>query len=133
MVGAFVEQITDYFHLGSKEQKERYIPDLASGKTIGCFGLTEPNHGSNPGRHSIRHIPSIILAGMETKAKWDDKKGVYRLSGTKTWISNSPVADVFIVWARSDKHNNAVKVGNLFALMPVHNSIQCRASFWIKE
>jgi glutaryl-CoA dehydrogenase len=71
---------------------------LASGKKIGAFGLTEPNHGSNP-------------AGMETKAKWDEKTKTYRISGTKTWISNSPVADVFIVWARSDRHDNAVKVG----------------------
>lgn len=85
------------YNMGSEEQKERYMPGLVSGEKIGCFGLTEPNHGSNP-------------AGMETKAKWDGSKGVYRLSGTKTWISNSPVADVFIVWARSDKHNNSVKV-----------------------
>lgn len=83
--------------LGSEEQKQKYIPDLAAGKKIGCFGLTEPNHGSNP-------------AGMETKAKWDENKKVYRLNGTKTWISNSPVADVFIVWARSDKHGGKIRV-----------------------
>uniref|UniRef100_A0A915CNU0 Glutaryl-CoA dehydrogenase n=1 Tax=Ditylenchus dipsaci TaxID=166011 RepID=A0A915CNU0_9BILA len=82
---------------GSEEQRQKYIPDLASGKKIGAFGLTEPNHGSNP-------------AGMETKAKWDENAKVYKLSGTKTWISNSPVADVFVVWARSDRHDNAVKV-----------------------
>lgn len=64
---------------------------------MGAFGLTEPNHGSNP-------------AGMETKAKWDESKKVYKLSGTKTWISNAPVADVMVVWARSDRHENAVKV-----------------------
>ncbi|CAI4232852.1 unnamed protein product [Auanema sp. JU1783] len=84
------------YNYGSEEQKEKYIPGLASGEQIGCFGLTEPNHGSNP-------------AGMETVAKWDEKTKTYRLSGTKTWISNSPVADVMIVWARSDKHNNAIK------------------------
>ncbi|VDM51183.1 unnamed protein product [Toxocara canis] len=62
---------------------------------IGCFGLTEPNHGSNP-------------AGMETKARRDANAKVYKLSGTKSWISNSPVADVMIVWARSDRHNNEI-------------------------
>uniref|UniRef100_A0A0K0E469 glutaryl-CoA dehydrogenase (ETF) n=1 Tax=Strongyloides stercoralis TaxID=6248 RepID=A0A0K0E469_STRER len=84
------------YNYGSKEQKEKFIPLLASGEKIGCFGLTEPNHGSNP-------------AGMETKAIWDEKNKVYRLLGTKTWITNSPVADIMIVWARSDKHNNAIK------------------------
>lgn len=85
------------FTSGSEEQKQKYIPDLAVGKKIGAFGLTEPNHGSNPG-------------GMETKAKWDESAKVYRLSGTKTWISNAPVADVFVVWARSDRHENSIKV-----------------------
>uniref|UniRef100_A0AC35U7D4 Glutaryl-CoA dehydrogenase, mitochondrial n=1 Tax=Rhabditophanes sp. KR3021 TaxID=114890 RepID=A0AC35U7D4_9BILA len=84
------------YNYGSEEQKQKYIPSLANGEKIGCFGLTEPNHGSNPG-------------GMETKAIWDEKNKVYRLKGTKTWITNSPVADVFVVWARSDKHNNAIK------------------------
>ncbi|KAH7722788.1 hypothetical protein AAVH_09740 [Aphelenchoides avenae] len=84
------------YNYGSEEQKEKYIPDLAAGKKIGAFGLTEPNHGSNPG-------------GMETKAKWDESAKVYRLSGTKTWISNAPVADVFVVWARSDRHESAIK------------------------
>jgi len=84
------------FNYGSDDQKDRYIPDLVSGKKVGCFGLTEPNHGSNP-------------AGMETKAKWDSNKKVYRLSGTKTWITNSPVADVFVVWARSDRHDGSVR------------------------
>lgn len=74
---------------------------MASGKTIGAFGLTEPNHGSNPN-------------GMETKAIWDENKKVYHLFGTKTWISNSPVADVFIVWARSNRHNNDIKVNYVF-------------------
>lgn len=72
---------------GSEKQKAKYLPELATGKFVGCFGLTEPNHGSNPG-------------GMETRAR---KKGnVYILSGTKTWITNSPIADVFIVWAKDD-------------------------------
>ncbi|KAK6029795.1 acyl-CoA dehydrogenase protein [Ostertagia ostertagi] len=84
------------YNYGTEEQKQKYIPGLASGELVGCFGLTEPNHGSDP-------------AGMETRARWDEKTKTYRLSGTKTWISNSPVADVFIVWARSDKHNNDVK------------------------
>jgi len=81
---------------GTEQQKKKYIPDLASGRKIGAFGLTEPNHGSNPG-------------GMETKAVWDSKNNVYILSGTKSWISNSPVADIFIVWARCDRHDNAIK------------------------
>nr|CAD2200357.1 unnamed protein product [Meloidogyne enterolobii] len=84
------------FQYGSEEQKQKYIPSLASGEKIGAFGITEPNHGSNP-------------AGMETKAVWDEKEKVYKLSGAKSWISNSPVADIFIIWARSDKHENAVK------------------------
>ncbi|KAL6736217.1 hypothetical protein Aduo_006596 [Ancylostoma duodenale] len=84
------------YNYGNEEQKKKYIPGLASGDLVGCFGLTEPNHGSNP-------------SGMETKARWDEKTKTYRLSGTKSWISNSPVADVMIVWARSDKHNNDIK------------------------
>nr|CAD2149973.1 unnamed protein product [Meloidogyne enterolobii] len=84
------------FQYGSEEQKQKYIPSLASGEKIGAFGITEPNHGSNP-------------AGMETKAVWNEKEKVYKLSGAKSWISNSPVADIFIIWARSDKHENAVK------------------------
>jgi glutaryl-CoA dehydrogenase len=70
---------------GSDEQKDRWLPDLASGEKVGCFGLTEPEHGSNP-------------SGMETRAERDD--GEYVLSGSKTWITNSPIADVAVVWAR---------------------------------
>jgi len=70
---------------GSEEQKKKYLPRLASGELIGCFGLTEPNHGSDPG-------------SMETRAVKTD--GGYRISGSKTWITNSPIADVFIVWAK---------------------------------
>uniref|UniRef100_F1KWV4 glutaryl-CoA dehydrogenase (ETF) n=1 Tax=Ascaris suum TaxID=6253 RepID=F1KWV4_ASCSU len=83
------------YNYGSEAQKKKYIPGLAAGELIGCFGLTEPNHGSNP-------------AGMETKARWDGNAKVYKLSGTKSWISNSPVADVMIVWARSDRHDNEI-------------------------
>ena len=74
--------------LGTLEQKERYIPDLARGKMIGCFGLTEPNHGSDPG-------------SMEAVAKPHPyKEGYLSLSGSKTWITNSPIADVLLVWAK---------------------------------
>lgn len=72
---------------GTDQQKEKYLPKLAAGEWVGCFGLTEPNHGSDPG-------------GMETNAVFDEKKGVYILNGSKTWITNSPIADVFIIWAK---------------------------------
>src|SRR5271166_4112608 len=72
---------------GSEEQKRRYLPALARGELIGCFGLTEPDHGSDPG-------------SMVTRAR--AAPGGFRLSGAKTWISNSPFADVFIVWAKTD-------------------------------
>jgi glutaryl-CoA dehydrogenase len=72
---------------GSEAQRAKYLPRLARGELIGCFGLTEPNHGSDPG-------------SMETRAREVD--GGYRLTGAKTWISNSPIADVFVVWAKQD-------------------------------
>ena len=72
---------------GTEEQREKYLPKLATGEWIGCFGLTEPDHGSDPG-------------GMVTRAKTVD--GGYRLTGSKMWISNSPLADVFIVWAKTE-------------------------------
>lgn len=72
---------------GTDEQKKKYLPNLASGKWVGCFGLTEPNHGSDP-------------ASMETRAKKAD--GGYVLQGNKMWITNSPIADVFVVWAKLD-------------------------------
>ena len=72
---------------GTEEQRKKYLPQLASGKLIGCFGLTEPNHGSDP-------------ASMETRAKKVD--GGYILQGNKMWITNSPIADVFVVWAKLD-------------------------------
>ena len=74
-------------NFGSKEQKERYLPKLASGEYIGCFGLTEPDHGSDPG-------------GMNTRAR--KVEGGYSLSGAKNWISNSPISDVFIIWAKEE-------------------------------
>ncbi|MBR07852.1 MAG: acyl-CoA dehydrogenase [Rickettsiales bacterium] len=72
---------------GSEEQKRKYLPKLASGEMLGCFGLTEPNHGSNPG-------------GMETRIK--DMGDHYLLNGAKMWISNAPKADVAVVWAKND-------------------------------
>ncbi|GAA5883609.1 hypothetical protein JCM16303_004911 [Sporobolomyces ruberrimus] len=72
---------------GTKEIKEKYLPGLAKGELIGCFGLTEPDHGSDP-------------AGMATEATEAPGGGGYLLSGAKTWISNSPIADVFVVWAK---------------------------------
>ena len=79
---------------GSEAQRERYLPKLASGALIGCFGLTEPDAGSDPG------------AMTTTAAKTTSG---YRLNGAKTWISNAPIADVFIVWARSDAHGGKVR------------------------
>lgn len=75
------------YNYGTEEQKQKYLPKLASGEFIGCFGLTEPDYGSDPG-------------GMVTRAKTVD--GGYLLNGAKMWISNSPIADVFVVWAKTD-------------------------------
>jgi glutaryl-CoA dehydrogenase len=72
---------------GTEAQREKYLPRLASGEWVGCFGLTEPDHGSDPG-------------GMKTRARSTD--GGYHLSGSKMWITNSPIADVFVVWAKTD-------------------------------
>ncbi|ESZ86963.1 MAG: acyl-CoA dehydrogenase [Blastomonas sp. CACIA14H2] len=79
---------------GSDEQRRKYLPGLTSGTLIGCFGLTEPDAGSDP-------------AGMKTRAKKVD--GGYVISGAKTWISNSPFADVFVIWAKSDAHGGAIR------------------------
>jgi glutaryl-CoA dehydrogenase len=79
---------------GSEEQRQKYLPGLASGQLIGCFGLTEPDAGSDP-------------AGMKTRA--EKTAGGYRLTGSKTWISNSPFADVFVVWAKSDHHGGRIR------------------------
>ncbi len=72
---------------GTEAQKQKYLPKLAAGEAIGCFGLTEPDHGSDPG-------------SMVTRAR--SVPGGYRMTGTKTWITNSPIADVFVVWAKDD-------------------------------
>ncbi len=79
---------------GSEEQRMKYLPKLASGEYIGCFGLTEPDAGSDPG-------------GMKTVAKKTD--GGYVLNGSKMWISNSPIADVFVIWAKSDAHGGKIR------------------------
>ncbi|WP_300454894.1 acyl-CoA dehydrogenase [Accumulibacter sp.] len=75
------------FRFGTEQQRRKYLPRLASGECIGCFGLTEPNHGSDPG-------------GLESRAR--QVSGGYSVSGRKMWITNSPIADVFIVWAKDD-------------------------------
>ena len=82
------------FAYGNDEQRNKYLPKLATGELVGCFGLTEPDHGSDPG-------------GMLTRAKQVD--GGYLISGAKNWITNSPIADVFIIWAKSDAHDNKIK------------------------
>lgn len=78
---------------GTTEQKEKYLPKLATGEYIGCFGLTEPDSGSDP-------------AGMKTRAK--KVEGGYRLTGSKMWITNSPIADVFVVWAKNEAEDNQI-------------------------
>lgn len=78
------------YEFGSEKQKKKYIPKLIKGDLIGCFGLTEPNHGSDP-------------AGMQTNAKKVD--GGWIINGSKTWITNSPIADIAIVWAKDDDGN----------------------------
>ncbi|CAF4934818.1 unnamed protein product [Pieris macdunnoughi] len=75
---------------GSEEQKQKYLPRMAKGELVGCFGLTEPNFGSDAG-------------GMVTKAKYDSKTKTYILSGSKTWITNSPIADILIIWAKNEE------------------------------
>eukprot|EP00163_Fabomonas_tropica_P012791 TRINITY_DN2414_c0_g5_i1.p1 TRINITY_DN2414_c0_g5~~TRINITY_DN2414_c0_g5_i1.p1 ORF type:complete len:395 (+),score=82.69 TRINITY_DN2414_c0_g5_i1:118-1302(+) len=79
---------------GSEEQKQKFLPKLASGEMVGCFGLTEPDHGSDPG-------------SMITRAKKVD--GGYLLSGQKMWITNSPIADLAVVWAKSEAHENKIR------------------------
>lgn len=76
------------YAFGTEQQKKKYIPELAQGKLVGCFGLTEPNHGSDP-------------AGMETRAR-KQSDGSFVISGSKNWITNSPIADVFVIWAKDD-------------------------------
>lgn len=83
------------YKYGSEEQKQKFLPKLASGELVGCFGLTEPNFGSDAG-------------GMESNLKYSKESKCYVLNGTKTWITNAPIADVFVVWAR-DKDDRRVK------------------------
>jgi glutaryl-CoA dehydrogenase len=82
------------FAYGSEEQRQKYLPKLASGEVIGCFGLTEPDAGSDPG-------------GMRSRAVKVD--GGYCLNGNKTWITNAPIADVFVVWVKSEAHGGAIR------------------------
>jgi glutaryl-CoA dehydrogenase len=107
------------FAYGTEAQKAYFLPKLASGEWVGCFGLTEPDAGSDP-------------ASMRTRARKID--GGYRLNGTKTWISNSPIADVFVVWAKSDAHDGAIKgfvlkAGTKGLSAPqIHGKLSLRAS-----
>ncbi|MCW3797482.1 acyl-CoA dehydrogenase [Sphingomonas sp. BN140010] len=82
------------FAYGSEQQRRKYLPGLASGELVGCFGLTEPDAGSDPG-------------GMRTRA--EKIEGGYRIAGAKMWISNSPIADVFVIWAKSDAHDGKIR------------------------
>ena len=82
------------FAYGSEEQRMKYLPGLAKGELVGCFGLTEPDAGSDPG-------------GMRTRAK--KTATGYTISGAKMWITNSPIADVFVVWAKSEAHGDAIR------------------------
>ena len=79
---------------GSEDQRRKYLPRLATGAIVGCFGVTEPDHGSDPG-------------GMTTRA--ERAAGGYRLTGSKTWITNAPIADVMVVWAKSEAHANEIR------------------------
>jgi glutaryl-CoA dehydrogenase len=101
---------------GSEEQKQRYLPGMAQGKLIGCFGLTEPDHGSDPG-------------GMETRAKKDG--GGWILNGTKRWITNGSIADVVIVWAKVDQGITGFIVDKGtpgFTTRDIHGKFSMRAS-----
>lgn len=102
---------------GTEEQRKKYLPKLASGEMMGCFGLTEPNHGSNPG-------------GMETKFK--NMGDHYLLNGAKLWISNSPFADIAVVWAKNEEgriHGLIVERGmEGFSTPETHNKWSLRAS-----
>lgn len=105
------------FTYGTEEQRKKYLPKLATGEWIGCFGLTEPNHGSNPG-------------GMETKYK--DMGDHYLLNGAKLWISNSPFADVAVVWAKNEEGriHGLIVERNMegFSTPETHNKWSLRAS-----
>ncbi|PWR25423.1 acyl-CoA dehydrogenase [Zavarzinia aquatilis] len=104
---------------GSELQRKKYLPKLATGEWVGCFGLTEPDHGSDPG-------------GMRTRAKKVD--GGYILHGAKMWITNAPIADLAVVWAKSDAHDNAIKGFVVergfagFSTPAIENKLSLRAS-----
>jgi glutaryl-CoA dehydrogenase len=101
---------------GTEEQRKKYLPKLASGEWIGCFGLTEPNHGSDPG-------------SMQTRAK--KVSGGYSLTGTKMWISNSPIADVFVVWAKEGDEIRGFVLEKSFKNLSapaIHGKVGLRAS-----
>ena len=105
------------FEFGTEEQRQKYLPKLAKGEWIGCFGLTEPNHGSDPG-------------SMVTRAK--KVPGGFSLSGSKMWISNSPIADVFVVWAKDDAGDIRgfilEKGMKGLSAPPIHGKVGLRAS-----
>jgi glutaryl-CoA dehydrogenase len=105
------------YEFGSEAQRRKYLPKLASGELIGCFGLTEPNHGSDPG-------------SMETRAR--AVAGGWRLTGSKMWISNSPIADVFVVWAKNDEgriRGFILEKGMKgLSAPPIHGKVGLRAS-----
>ncbi len=104
------------FEFGTEEQRKRFLPRLAAGEWIGCFGLTEPNHGSDPG-------------SMASRAK--KVQGGYSLTGAKTWISNSPIADVFVVWAKeSDEIRGFILEKGMKGLSApaIHGKVGLRAS-----
>ena len=104
---------------GSDAQKDKYLPSLASGEKIGCFGLTEPEAGSDP-------------AGIKTVAEKTDNG--YKITGSKIWISNAPIADVFVIWAKSAAHNNSIRGFVLEKGMvglkakKIHNKLSLRTS-----
>jgi glutaryl-CoA dehydrogenase len=98
---------------GSEQQKQKYLPKLASGEFIGCFGLTEPDSGSDPG-------------SMSTRAEKTDSG--YRLTASKRWISNSPIADVFVVWVKSRAHDGKIRGFILEKGMRVYRHRKSRAN-----
>ncbi len=81
---------------GTEEQRQKYLPKLALGEIVGAFGLTEPNHGSDP-------------SGMETKARYNPSGKTYTLNGTKSWITNSPIADIFVVWGKNEAEGGKIR------------------------
>ncbi|WP_018718767.1 acyl-CoA dehydrogenase [Arhodomonas aquaeolei] len=104
---------------GSEAQKQKYLPRLATGEMVGCFGLTEPDHGSDPG-------------GMKTRARAVD--GGYRLTGQKMWITNSPISDIAVVWAKSEAHDGKIRGFIVergtdgFETPAIHGKLSLRAS-----